>query len=243
MTDTTSSPSNLLGDRISFYGCLIAILAYGAMFMLYIQLAGVLLARTRRGFCYWGAVVYSTFTFPLATLAIAAIFKFSELAFVENRMFPGGPYQYYLHHSCDYVNVLGEISAAIFACFADAIMLFRLWIIWDSSWVVLAFPVLLYCGKLAVTIPVLVAIAKPPPGLSWSLHMSMARLVLSVAFNIYASFMIGLRLLMLRPRMEAVLGKLHAFYYTSVITIFVESAALKSYPVGVFLPRSIHPGR
>ncbi|KAG6808671.1 hypothetical protein H0H92_003282 [Tricholoma furcatifolium] len=56
-----------------------------------------------------------------------------------------------------------------------------------------------------------------------STPFSMAYDALSFAFNAYITLAICLRLIMLRPKLEAVSGKLHASFYTSTITLFVES--------------------
>jgi hypothetical protein len=59
--------------------------------MLYIQVTQVLLRKPKRGRTFCAAVGYSGLLFPLATLAIAGMFKFEELSFIDNRDFPGGP--------------------------------------------------------------------------------------------------------------------------------------------------------
>ncbi|KAG6907045.1 hypothetical protein DXG01_010816 [Tephrocybe rancida] len=120
--------ANLQAERFSYFGSHLATLAYGAMVMLYVQLAGVLIARPKRGITFWAVVAYSVIIFPPATLAIG-----------------------------------------------------------------------------------------PPDYMSVTYHS------LTLAFNIYATLMISLRLRMLRPRLEEVAGKLHASFYTSTITTFVES--------------------
>jgi hypothetical protein len=48
---------------------------------------------------------------------------------------------------------------------------------------------------------------------------------LSVGFNIFVTFMICVRFWMMRRKLEAVMGKLHASFYTSTVTMFVESGA------------------
>ncbi|KAG6841354.1 hypothetical protein C0991_011897 [Blastosporella zonata] len=177
---TGVSASDLQAERLCFFGSLLATLAYGALLMLYIQLAGVLIVRPKRGVTFWAVVAYASFMFPLATLAIGTIFKFSEESYIDNRNFPGGPHGFYIRYSSDYVNVL------------------------------------------AVSIPLMIAVALSETP-AWSPYISMSYHALNVAFNTYTTFTICLRLRMLRPRLEAVAGKLHASFYTSVITTFVES--------------------
>ena len=58
--------------------------------MLYIQLAQVMLRKPKRGRTFWGVVVYSSLLFPLATLALAGMFKFEEMLYIDNSNYPGG---------------------------------------------------------------------------------------------------------------------------------------------------------
>jgi hypothetical protein len=125
---------DLQAERACFYGTLLASLAYGellyiiyscnaasvhlygsdgatqgALLMIYIQLTQVLLARPKRGQSFWAIVAYSGLLFPLATLAVGAVFKFSEMSYIDNRNYPGGPNAFYREYSSDYVNVIGQV--------------------------------------------------------------------------------------------------------------------------------------
>jgi hypothetical protein len=134
------SPQDLRAERASFNGSLLAALAYGgsslqsrvfsartlvlltrfwqgALMMLYLQLIQVLLNKPKRGRTFCATVAYSGVLFPLATLAIAGMFKFEELSFIDNRDFPGGPSAFSRVYVSDVFNVLSQSwSVMITSC-------------------------------------------------------------------------------------------------------------------------------
>ncbi|KAF5384325.1 hypothetical protein D9615_003311 [Tricholomella constricta] len=224
-------------ERACFYGILLATLAYGALLMLYIQLTQVLLARPKRGQTFWAIVAYSSFLFPLATMAVGAIFKFSEMSYVDNRNFPGGPNAYHREHSSNYVNVIGQVSATLFPWVADILMLFRLLVIWNYKWWIVACPVLMYFAKMAISIPLLIAQIRPhdPRWVSRITSFGVSYHALTMAFNIYFTVMICIRLHMMRSQLQAVAGKLHASFYTSTVTLFVESGGFFTLWIIIYL--------
>ncbi|GLB39844.1 hypothetical protein LshimejAT787_0703540 [Lyophyllum shimeji] len=231
------SAHDLQAERACFYGVLLATLAYGALSMLYIQLIQVLLARPKRGQSFWALIAYSSSLFPLATLAIAAVFKFSEMSYIENRNYPGGPYAFYRAYSSDYVNVLGEVSGTVFPWVADILMLSRLFVVWNHKWWILPCPVVVYVAKLAISIPLLIALIRQYD-MGWVSRLSsfgISYYSLTMAFNIYVTAMICLRLHTMRSKLEAVAGKLHASFYTSGITIFVESGGFFTLWITVYV--------
>ncbi|KAG5339764.1 hypothetical protein C0989_003620 [Termitomyces sp. Mn162] len=113
---TFDTPDTPLEARAAFFGTYLAVLAYGALLMLYVQLTGVLIARPGRGMTFWLVLAYSVALSPLATATIGTIFKFSVEAFVESPLrtikggaFEGGPFRFYKKNSSNYVDVLGEV--------------------------------------------------------------------------------------------------------------------------------------
>lgn len=80
---------------------------------------------------------------------------------------------------------------------------------------------------LAMSIPVLIAYIKPYDQ-KWQTALNdydIAYYSLTVAFNIFVAVMICIRFYMMRQKLETVMGTLHAAFYTSTVTMFVESGA------------------
>ncbi|KAF9467150.1 hypothetical protein BDZ94DRAFT_1156726 [Collybia nuda] len=221
----SSSVAQLRAERACFDGTLLAALAYGALLMLYMQLVQVLLIRPKRGRTFWAIVTYSAFMFPLATLDIAGMFKFSEMSYVDNRNYSGGPAAFYRDRSSEAVNVMGLVSGTILPWIGDLLMLYRLLVVWNCKCWVSVIPILVHLAKTAMSIPLLIAYIRPLDP-KWKLVVddyATAYYSLNVAFNIFVAFMICARFYMMRRKLETVMGGLHAAFYTSTVTMFVES--------------------
>lgn len=126
-------PSAIMKERACFDGVLLAALSYGnpsvrhfqrdssltrhlalpgALLMLYIQLTEVLLRKPKRGKTFWAIVVYSLALFPLSTLAIAGMLKFTQMSYIDNRSYPGGPTAYHSAAASEWVNVMSLVRYA-----------------------------------------------------------------------------------------------------------------------------------
>lgn len=81
--------------------------------MLYMQLVQVLLIRPKRGRMFWAIIAYSAVMFPLATLDVAGLFKFSELSYVDHRNYKGGPTAFHKDRASEAVNVMGLARCAV----------------------------------------------------------------------------------------------------------------------------------
>jgi len=120
------SSDDLRAERASFDGTLLAALAYGefprfvvevtistgfwkgALLMLYIQLIQVLLGKPKRGRTFWAIVAFSSTLFPLATLAIAGVFRFDELLYIDHQNFPGGLVAFRRAYMSDASNLMSQ---------------------------------------------------------------------------------------------------------------------------------------
>ncbi|GLB39394.1 hypothetical protein LshimejAT787_0605560 [Lyophyllum shimeji] len=228
MSEAPSSvPADLQAERSCFHGTLIATLAYGALLMLYTQLTQVLLSRPKRGKMYWAIVAYSSVLFCLATIAIAGMLKYTELSFIDNRNYPGGPLVYWRGHLTNKIHVMGQTSVTLVPWIGDVIMLYRLYVIWNSNRLIVVLPALLYVARVAMSIPLLVSQTRPED--SWWATKSQLYAVtfysLCVSLNIFVTVAISLRIYLIREKVGTIMGKLHASFYTGFVTIVVESGA------------------
>ncbi|RDB23623.1 hypothetical protein Hypma_009503 [Hypsizygus marmoreus] len=234
---TGVTADDLKAERACFHGTLLAALAFGALLMLYVQLTQVLLVRPKRGQTFWAIVAYSGALFPLAVLSISVMFKFSEMSYIENRNYPGGPTAFYRDYSSDYVNVIGQVSETLFPWFADILMISRLLVVWNYKWWIAAFPAVTYLTKLGISIPVLISQLRPrdPTWLARAGAFGTSYYSVTMAFNIYITVMICIRLQSMRRDLETVTGRLHASFYTSSFTMIVESGVFFTVWVTVYL--------
>jgi len=222
-----STTSDLLAQRSYFEGTIVATLAYGALLMLYIQLTQVLLSRPKRGNMYLAIVAYSTVLFCLATIAIGGMIRYTEISYVDNRNFEGGPHAYYASHLTNKIHVMGQTCTTLVPWIGDILMLYRLYVVWDSNRSIVVFPALLYMARVAMSVPLLISQTRPAD--TWwatRTHLySTTFYALCVSLNLFVSIAISLRIYMMRRKVEAVMGKLHASFYSGYITMIVESGA------------------
>ncbi|RDB18736.1 hypothetical protein Hypma_014681 [Hypsizygus marmoreus] len=225
--DPSSSSISLAQERACFDGTFVSTLAYGALLMLYFQLTQVLLSRPNRGRMYWAIVAYSSILFPLATIAIGGLLKFTELAYVDHHNDPGGPVAFYTSHLTNRIHVLSQVSITLVPWIGDILMLYRVMVVWNyKRWIVI-FPGLLYISRVAMSIPLLISQTRPKDtGLAAkSPIFSTVFYSLCVSLNLFVTIMISARLYMMRKKVETIMGKLHASFYTGFTTILVESGA------------------
>jgi hypothetical protein len=80
-----------------------------------------------------------------------------------------------------------------------------------------------------MSIPLLISVTRPnEQTMIWrdkSVTYSTVFYALCLSLNLFVTTMIAVRIYMLRKQVETVAGKLHADFYTSFVTIFVESGA------------------
>jgi len=228
MADSTT---NLRLEKAEFDGILIAVLSYGALVMLFLQLLRVLLTRPKRGKVFWGICVYSGVLFTLASIAAGGKMKFAEYTYVssrfENDTNPSDtPSQIAREHSSMMINVMSQVCTTLIPWVGDILMLYRVMVVWNYRWWLLTLPIPVYLARIAMSIPLLIIDTDTNPNAATKTRLyGNIFYGLCVALNIMVSFLITLRLVTMRKKLEVALGRLHASFYTSVFTILVESGA------------------
>ncbi|KXN82297.1 hypothetical protein AN958_02729 [Leucoagaricus sp. SymC.cos] len=231
-----SSQVDVRFERAEFDGILIAILAYGALVMLFIQLLRVLLVRPKRGKVFWGITAYSSILFTLASMAAGGKIKFAEYIYVTSRInvaLEGPstdswiPSQVFKDHAGSTMNIMSRVCTLLTPWIGDAFMIYRLMVIWSYKWWMLIIPVPLYISHVGMSIPVIIADTRLDQA-RWEPKSHRYGIVfhtLCVALNLLISLLITVKLLTMRKKLEIALGKLNAYFYTSKFTILVESGA------------------
>ncbi|KAI0042688.1 hypothetical protein FA95DRAFT_1682387 [Auriscalpium vulgare] len=152
-----------------------------------------------------------------------------QLTYIDNRNYPGGPFGFLLIEFSLPVNILSLASYIIGNVLADALMVWRCWVIWSASigtraYLVMVVPVLALLGSLAMGIIYAIETASPEGFFSRNAtNFGIVFFALSMSLNLLLTIMIVIRLWIDRLR---VLGGTVGRRYTSLMTVFVESAAL-----------------
>jgi len=212
------------GNQASFDGMMLSALSYGALVMLYFQVTQVLLRRPKRDRIFWCIIFYSTGLFPLTTIAFVGKFSFAQTMYMEFSGEPLAVKTYILANSRNWANVMSQIGITLVPWFGDVLMLYRLMVIWNNKWLLVLIPGFCYLARLAMSLPLLISLTQDVDMTHASTYGT-TYYSLCVTLNTIVTLLIAVRLHMLRPKAERVLGKLQASLYTSPSTIFVESGA------------------
>ncbi|KAJ7261160.1 hypothetical protein C8J57DRAFT_1337236 [Mycena rebaudengoi] len=165
----------------------------------------------------------------LSCLSIALFVNgvFLEYMWIDHRDAPGGPLGYLGANSSVWWQTLGTVATQFGEFLGDALLIYRCFIIWNRRWSVMAFPILLYLGAIAMGIMTIVQGAVPGSnffrgkvvnfGVPWA--------TLSVALNVTITGLISYRILRARSmlkRLQEGSGSLNV--YVSVAAVLIESA-------------------
>ena len=116
--------SQLFDENMWLQGALITAVGYGAVLTLFILAFYLLCSRIDRwnGRSHIAFLVYITVQFILATLFQASSARFTQLAFINNRDYPGGPGAYELSFFYIPVDMLGNAAYVLSNWLADALL-------------------------------------------------------------------------------------------------------------------------
>ncbi|KZV92734.1 hypothetical protein EXIGLDRAFT_577114, partial [Exidia glandulosa HHB12029] len=179
---------------------------------------------------YRWSLLYVFALFICGTLNLAFGIKWNQMIWIDDRNFPGGPNAFVSIMFSDPINVTSNAAYLTGNILADAFVLWRCFIIWNSNILIILFPVLMFLGTFVCGIFVMVQTSQPGANL-WTrvtVNFLIPYFSLSIALNIIVTLMIVGYLFSHRRSIEASIGKQHAKQYTSVIAMVTESAALYS---------------
>lgn len=236
MSYAPDEPSEVIfAEKTYLQGTVLTGVAYGALFMLYCICIHLLWARKRRGIRGSDLfLVYTTVIIILNTLNLAGATSFAQLAFIDNRNYPGGPAQYENDFYFVTLNTMCNISYMLGNWLADGLMLWRFWVIFRGSrrpgWLIMALPVLLYLGTIAMGVLLLIQLSSSSPwGSASNVNWIIPFFATSLAFGAVVTVAICGRLYYYRwSILSAMPGHNHGDQYTGIAAIIVESSLITS---------------
>jgi len=225
-----SSTNPLFVFEHSFYvGNFISGILYGVNLVLYyLTLQGLFhkgnhnSARSRRFFA-----LYSTVLLVLLTIDITVNAIWGEFFWINGREAPGGIFAWFGENVNVWYQAMGSTTVVIMIFMGDALLLYRLFILYGSSYYVIALPLLAYFAAFAFAIIELV-IAFKPNGNFFShstINWGVPYYSITIGLNIVITLLIVSRLLKLGKAVSRALGRDSAKMYTSVASMLIESAA------------------
>ncbi|KAL1708964.1 hypothetical protein EV121DRAFT_253474 [Schizophyllum commune] len=222
-------PELMLADRTNFIGAILCGSAWGVLLTVAFMTVQALLASLRSN-PHWSRTAMPLLAFVViivacGTLNFAGNTDISRRMFVENRMYPGGPSMFLNDHYDDPMNVLGNAGYIIANFFADALLLYRCYVVWAKRWWIIVIPGCVFIASTTMSIFLLYQVSQPTESLWLHVDVGLTYFSLSLAVNLLLTLLIVGRLLSLSNQVTRMLGSQHARTYTSVAALLVESAA------------------
>ncbi|KLO05094.1 hypothetical protein SCHPADRAFT_884040 [Schizopora paradoxa] len=242
--------ADLWFERSNFAGCLLGGVAYG-MHVIVFGIAIYLMTRGRKQRHYKGAstnrglsgtsigyIICVCILFVLGTIQLGTNTRYYEMMWIDDRNFPGGPIAFFTSEFSLPVNTVGGVAFILADFLADAILVYRLFVVCNSSFLIIIFPVLALATATALNCLTIFQEAQPGAGL-WAhttVQFALPFWSFSVGLNILLSLAIAVRLVMMRRALTASgVPSEHGRVYTSIAAIIVESSALYSVTSLIYL--------
>ncbi|KAF8553512.1 hypothetical protein OG21DRAFT_1463955 [Imleria badia] len=227
-------PQTLLSERAWLQGVVISAIAYGVTVSLYF-LSFYLLVREKNRVEFkqrLPLLIYITASFLLGTLFMIALAAFTQMAFIDDRNYPGGPNAFENNMFSIPVDNSGNAAFVLSNWLSDALLVWRFKVIYQRCrvpiWISMIFPCLMLAGSVALGIMFLIQVSTTNPYVTNGINFTLPYLSLSLALNIILTIAIVLRLLTFRYRIISALGPKYGTQYTSIAAMIIESAALYS---------------
>ncbi|PPR03192.1 hypothetical protein CVT26_008040 [Gymnopilus dilepis] len=212
--------------KLIFAGSAIVLLMYGIYFTLTAICIHYIFNNRKRN---WPVMIYLVVSLLVTTMFLAASAKYTELILLEMAANPLGTQK--LSQRLD---LLQQVAYSVKIWLADGLLIYRLWIVWLGSYLMILFPSVLFVGSFAsgaagLAIFYFTNEAEVNRNLGVGFHAC------SIALNVIATLLIAGRLLYQRQRVKD-LGEGHSQQYLSLMAVFAESGALYSIAGLIYIP-------
>ncbi|KAG2125017.1 hypothetical protein DEU56DRAFT_585563 [Suillus clintonianus] len=185
---------------------------------------------------------YVAFIFVLGTIYIAFTAEETQNAFINNRLYPGGPSAF---ARTAFSPTLGVTLLLSNWC-ADLLMIWRCVVVYRDTrfhYVILGIGIIMFTTSFVTGTLWLVTMSRPTKSTTgWmSIRLLFPYTCVALAINIFVSLLTVLRLLYLRRRISKIFGPSHGAIYTSISAIVIESASIYSICSLLYLiPFAVH---
>jgi hypothetical protein len=179
-------------------------------------------ARRRRFFA-----TYSTIFLVLITMDIAINAIWGEFLWIDGPDSPGGTLAWFNNNVNVWYQAMGSTTSPIMIFMGDALLIYRLFILYGSSYYVIALPLLAYFTAIAFAI-IQLFVSFSPSGNFFShstINWGIPYYSITIGLNILITLLIVTRLLKLGKAVSRAIGDDSVKMYTSVASMLIESAA------------------
>ncbi|KAI0060428.1 hypothetical protein BV25DRAFT_1807362 [Artomyces pyxidatus] len=228
---TGETPEQIFFERTFMASGYLTALGYGIQLMLYGACVRILWKRQRSHLTIF-LICYISVLCAMNTIWTGTSAFGLQATFIDNRNYPGGPYGFLLVEFSLPFNVLSLASYIIGNVLADALLLWRCHVIWKASIgrradLIVILPAVTLLASLAMGI-IYAVDTSSPAGFFGKITVNTGTIffAISLSLNILLTLMIVVRIWLHQRKHRALLGSTFGRQYTSMSTMFVESAAL-----------------
>ncbi|KAF8890142.1 hypothetical protein BD779DRAFT_1438616 [Infundibulicybe gibba] len=208
-------------------------IGYGAQGVLYFICTHYLWTQRKARPTNLFMLAYITLLFLLSGAVQVTQAHLTQLAFIENRNFPGGPWVYYNASLGETSSMLNQSASVALLFLSEVFMVWRCWVVWYSAsrraaYAATFFPILLLIVSLICAIIYTFTFAHPDSIVAGThtAAWALAYYTLMLGTNVITTVIILIRLIAHRQNMRRTLT--HTGKYTSLITMLIESSAFYS---------------
>lgn len=227
------SSSALWNERSYLAGILIGAVAFGVHATLFFITLNLLRSQTRAGHRnrVWIAVLVLLFT--LSSIANGAQFKFTQMIYIDNRNYPGGPSAYLVEQQTETPALICLMAYIVNNWMQDALILYRFSIIYGRRNIAMAVAVIMFLSTIGLSCAFMARATAITFFEPLTANLLTSYFTISIALNVGLTLAIVIKLLRLRRRVARLFA--HDSPHLSAAAMFIESAVLYSICGIIFL--------
>ncbi|KAI0697361.1 hypothetical protein BC835DRAFT_770083 [Cytidiella melzeri] len=218
--------STAVFEHAYYIGNYMAGILYGVDMVMYCMTLRQLVRRKRQNKTWQFFAFYSTALFLLLTIDISVNAVWGEIMWITARDQPGGVPIFIATQLSDWYQAWGSSAAVGLVLMSDALLIYRLFVIYNSSWLVIVIPIMAFLAATVMAILELIT-SFTPGGFFFgnsSINFGTPYYALTISLNILVTALICYRLLSLSRLIRDTMGNDNAKIYTGVASIMIESA-------------------
>ncbi|KAL7283424.1 hypothetical protein ACG7TL_002854 [Trametes sanguinea] len=218
---TSESPIVLWNEQAINAAVYIGAIAWGLHISTFFQSTSAIL---QSGKSSWRWLPFSFILFAMASINICCSISFNELAWIDERNYPGGPLAFIVEQSSRPINTASIATSVVTLFLANSFLVYRTHVLWNKFWVTTALVAFLLVSTVLSVMHCIQA-ARPDAGL-WddaTVKISIPYASVTMTLNILLTVILSWRLLDLRRRLPATINE-QVKQYTTVQALVVETA-------------------
>ncbi|KAJ7624844.1 hypothetical protein FB45DRAFT_751572 [Roridomyces roridus] len=211
--------SNYVSTHLASVGYGIHMVVFATV--IYYTLLARTRSRARPKYMWIVCLVFNIAVFSMGTINLACSIRYNENAWVNDRGYPGGPFNYLVEQQAIPFMTLGNVASILASFLSDGLLLYRAGVLWNFSWYIIVPPAIFFVACIVLSVMVVIQFALPNVALP---QLSLAVWIVLMILPIWLTGLIAGRMLYHRRTMIKTLGPSYAEAYTGVSAIVVESA-------------------